>query len=82
MISGCIQNIVAIINKDIQKGNNFVNLCFHSKFNIKVFSIKIRKKPFCFIELKTEKILSTYRVYNMIVILHSTYLTILFHSDP
>ena len=37
MISSSIQNIITTINKDIQKEkNNFVDLCFQSKFKIMV----------------------------------------------
>ena len=43
MMSSCIQNILTTINKGIQKGNNFVNHCFHSKFNINVLNYDKRK---------------------------------------
>ena len=63
MVSSCIQNIVTIIKKAIQNGNNFVNLC--SILNLILGCLELRLEKNCFTssgELKTEKLSSTYRI--------------------
>ena len=71
MISSSIQNIVTIINKDIQKGNKFVD--FVSIVNLTLERLELKNwKP---------KKYQQYILYKKIARPHHNYLTILFLNN-